>query len=75
MNLSKIITLLALAFTMSGCVSHTSGGECIGALDDKVPGVQYKISGRNVLIALLFSETIVIPVVVVLTDLQCPVEL
>lgn len=66
--------LLALALAVSGCTTRTSGGECIGIADDKVPGVQYKVSVWNVIVGLLFIETIVVPVVVVADELMCPKE-
>lgn len=66
--------LLALALAVSGCTTHTSGGECVGLLDDKVPGVKYELSVWNVVMAVVFSETVIVPVVVVASDLQCPQE-
>lgn len=68
------VLLLALALAVSGCTTRTSGGECIGIADEKVPGVKYKLDGWNLFLAVVFSETIVVPVVVVADELMCPVE-
>lgn len=75
-TMKNILTALTLAIALSasGCTSRTSAGPCIGILDEKVPGVTYKLSGWNLFLAVLFSETIIVPVVVVANELQCPVE-
>ncbi len=66
--------LLALALAVSGCTTRTSGGDCIGIADERVPGVKYELSGWNLFLALVFSETIVVPAVVVANELMCPKE-
>lgn len=66
--------LLAIALAASGCTTRTSGGECIGIADERVPGVKYELSGWNLFLGILFIETIVVPVVVVADELMCPKE-
>lgn len=66
--------MLVVALAASGCTTHTSGGECIGLADDKVAGVKYDLSYWNIFVAVMFSETIIVPVVVVAKELQCPRE-
>lgn len=59
---------------MTGCTSHTEYGKCIGAFDEKAPGLKYNTSGWNIAMAIVFFETIVVPAVVISSDIQCPVE-
>lgn len=66
--------MLALV-TLTGCTTANSKGKCVG-LDEKgkQAGVEYKLSGWNVAMAVIFCETIVVPIVVILDDCKCPVE-
>lgn len=68
----KSLVLLML-FSMVACTSKTPQGACIGAFDDAKPNLEYKVSKRNVILGLLFVETIIVPAVVVLTETKCPV--
>ena len=68
------IMVAALALASTGCVTQNSKGKCIGLDEKGVPGVEYKMSGWNVAMAVIFCETIVVPIVVVLDDCRCPVE-
>ncbi len=70
--MKKLIAVLALA-TMIGCTTHTEFGPCIGAFDDKDEHTVYKPSTWNIVLGFLFSETIIVPVVVVLDEVQCPI--
>ena len=70
----KKMTLLLSFLTFAGCTCSNSKGDCIGLANDPVPGVTYKASTRNIVLGIVFSETVVVPAVVVLTDLKCPVE-
>jgi hypothetical protein len=46
---------------------------CVGWNNkDREIYVQYRLSKRNVAIGILFSETIIVPALVVLTQLYCP---
>lgn len=67
-----LAALLALAL-LAGCTERTAYGECIGAFDEKKPGLEYKISVGNVAWAVLLSETIIVPIVVVAEQTRCPV--
>lgn len=71
--MKRYIALLTLAALLSGCTSKTEFGECIGAFDDKKPGLEYKLSVWNTVLAVIFVETIVVPVVVVANQARCPV--
>lgn len=69
--MKRVIALLALAALMSGCTSKNEFGECIGAFDDKKPGLEYKLSVWNTFLAVVFVETIVVPIVVVADEVRC----
>ena len=66
------VLVLGLAL-MTGCVDSTAAGECIGVSDDEVPTLRYKVNAQNVVVAIIFSETVVIPLVVLFTNVKCPV--
>jgi hypothetical protein len=71
--MKKIIAIAAIGFALAGCTSKTEYGECIGVLQDKKPDLEYKLSVWNTFLAVVFSETIVVPVVVVANEHSCPV--
>lgn len=72
--MKKTITMLALALGLGACTSETSLGPCIGAFDDGDPKFVYETSTKNVVLAVLFSETIVVPLVVIAKETKCPVS-
>lgn len=71
--MKKIIAICALTALFSGCTSSTQYGECVGVLQDKKPDLEYKLSIWNTLLAVVFSETVVVPIVVVANEHSCPV--
>jgi hypothetical protein len=71
--MNKIILCALVAVLAAGCTTRTEHGECIGVLQDKKPDLEYKLSGWNTFLAVVFSETIVVPIVVVADEFQCPV--
>lgn len=72
--MKKVLSILMLVATlfMAGCASETEFGPCVGAFDDRNPNLHYELSIRNVVIGVFFSETIVVPVVVIATETVCP---
>jgi hypothetical protein len=62
---------VALLFT-TACETSRPLGACIGLNGVPNPKLRYEYSVQNVVIGLVFSETIVVPVVVAMTELQCP---
>ena len=70
--MKKIIAILLVAASLSGCTSSNQFGECIGVFDDGAPGVRYTTSGWNVAMAIIFSETIIVPAVVIASEIKCP---
>ena len=71
--MKKLLLMFALIMTAS-CTSETKYGECIGAFDDGDPKLVYEVSTNNVIVAAIFVETIIVPIVVVLDKTRCPVR-
>ena len=79
--MNKLIVLVVLCLFVGTCAAVTSScytgstqyGDCVGLGADKVPGLQYDLDVGNVVIAAVFSETIVIPLIILLSDAYCPV--
>lgn len=69
----KLLSLVLLISLMSGCTSSTKYGECIGILDDPKPNLRYDYHVGNVIVAVIFVETIIIPLIIVFNDLKCPI--
>lgn len=69
----KYLGMALLALVLTGCTNSTHYGECIGAFDDKDPSLKYKVDASNVIIATIFFETLVVPVIVVANETLCPV--
>lgn len=69
----KKLFIVMLAVALAGCTSQTEYGRCIGVMQDKNPKLEYELSIWNTAMAIIFSETIVVPVVVVANQYQCPV--
>lgn len=69
-----VIAVILLAVMLAGCTTSTSFGPCVGVDDsDRNPTLHYKLSVWNVILAVIFVETIVVPVVVVLDNTYCPI--
>lgn len=69
----KILIVILMAL-VAGCSSKTEHGECIGVNGKKDPTLQYEFSTKNIIIGLIFSETIIVPVIVVMDQLECPIS-
>ena len=62
-----------LLLAAAACQSSTVHGECIGVFGDQDPALRYRVSTRNVVLGIVFIETVFVPAVVVLSEIQCPV--
>lgn len=71
--MKKFIAIALILLFLSGCTTRTSFGECIGITDNPKPNLVYKVSYWNLFMAFIFSETIIVPVVVVFDSLKCPI--
>lgn len=58
---------------LAGCTTRTQYGECVGIGDDKNPTLHYKADVWNVFLGIVFVETVIVPLVVVFDELECPV--
>ncbi len=67
-----ILLMITLTFSLSGCVYRNSCGECIGLADKEKEGIEYTIRPINLIVGVLFFETVVVPAVVLLCCLKCP---
>jgi hypothetical protein len=67
-----IFVLLAAAL-LSGCTTRTEFGPCAGAFDEKDPKLTYKLSTWNLVLAVVFFEVIVPPIVVIADETTCPI--
>lgn len=59
----------------AGCTSETQYGRCLG-LDDEVqkdPKLIYEVDVGNVIVGVVFVQTIVVPIWVALKEFYCPV--
>jgi ABC-type uncharacterized transport system auxiliary subunit len=76
-KMKKLLLIAALMATLTGCTSSTQYGECVGLADEDSadPKLKYDVSTKNVVLAVVFSETIVVPAVVILGEYKCPVGL
>jgi hypothetical protein len=72
--MKKILPFILLAAVFAtGCTERTEFGRCIGVAGDKDPELAYDVSGWNIAMAVIFSETIVVPIVVLANETSCPV--
>lgn len=69
-NIAIIAVILAM---LAGCTARTEHGECIGLADDKDPALTYKLSAMNLAMAIIFFETIIVPIVVAVDQTFCPI--
>jgi hypothetical protein len=70
--MKALIAASAMAL-LAGCTSATEFGKCIGITETGKPDLVYKASTKNVILGIVFIETIVAPVIVVLDEFNCPV--
>lgn len=71
--MKRMAFIVAAAALLAACTSRTEHGECIGLADEKKPDLQYRVSTWNVVMGVIFIETIVVPVVVAIDQVYCPV--
>lgn len=72
--MKRILLILLAVMVLAGCTSRTEYGNCVGIDEaDRDPTLRYKIEGWNVAMAIIFVETVVAPIIVVLDETYCPV--
>lgn len=71
--MKKSLIIALFCTILAGCTERTEYGECIGIADDKDPTLHYKLSAMNVALAIIFVETIIVPIKVAVDQTMCPV--
>jgi hypothetical protein len=71
--MKKLFLAALAALTLSACTGKTEYGTCIGAFDKENPKLVYKVSAWNVAMGVIFVETIVVPILVIVDETKCPV--
>ena len=71
----KKFAALALVAMLSGCTFNTEYGECLGLDDDndRNPALKYELNTKNIVLGVIFVETLAAPIVVGLEATYCPV--
>jgi hypothetical protein len=74
----KFVTALTLALALgaTGCRTETAYGQCKGLIDkdEEQANLNYEVSTRNVVLALIFSETLLWPGLTAAFWVWCPVS-
>lgn len=73
-----IITFIVLVIVISVALfsiytTSTEYGDCVGLGQIKIDSLVYEPNVGNIIVAAVGIETLVIPVYIVLTSLECPV--
>lgn len=69
----KLLLLSLVALMLAGCTTRTDLGPCVGLNDsDRNPTLIYKPSTKNIVLAVIFAETVVVPAIVATSELYCP---
>ena len=71
--MKKLCAILILCAFLAGCTSSTPYGECIGAFDERNPGLIYKLDAMNIAMAVIFFELVLPPIFVIVDETFCPV--
>lgn len=72
--MKNFFLVILISVFLTGCTTSNDLGECIGVTDTPKPGLVYKVSYWNLFMAFIFSETIIVPLVVIFDSIKCPVE-
>ena len=72
--MKKILIIALAAMFLAGCTEITQFGPCVGVYNaDRNPKLTYKMDEWNVILAIIFSETIIVPAIVIFNETYCPV--
>ena len=71
--MQKILLIALATVFLAGCTSRTEYGQCVGLGDDKNPALHYKVSVWNAFLGIVFVETVIVPIIVAVDELECPV--
>lgn len=68
----KKVVALALLLIFSSCTKSTKYGNCVG-LYETDPRLVYEINTKNLILGIVFIETIIVPVYVATEYFYCPI--
>lgn len=69
-----VASLLMLTACQENSVIDGKTAPCVGIdYAQRNPDYQYCLSTRNVILAVIFSETIIVPAIVILEEAYCPI--
>lgn len=68
-----IAVLLICTMLLAGCTTNTEYGQCIGLGDKEKPNLVYKLSIWNTVLAVIFIETVIVPIWVAVDLAKCPI--
>lgn len=68
----KSVAAILIAASLSACTSSTEYGDCIGVAEDEDPTLSYSVDTGNIVLAVIFSEMIFPPLIVLLSETKCP---
>jgi hypothetical protein len=71
--MKKILIVALAAMFLAGCTSRTEYGPCVGLGEDQNPALHYKVSVWNAFLGIVFVETVIVPIFVVVDETFCPV--
>lgn len=82
MKLKTLLPIMLIAGIVTACDSTKvlEDGKphaCVGAFsdEDREPNVRYRVSENNVVVGVIFVETLYVPAVVLLSETYCPISL
>ena len=73
--LATASVLALLTASLGGCTSETEFGPCVGVGDTPNPKLLYRHSSKNIILGIIFVETIFVPAVVLMDEISCPIGL
>jgi hypothetical protein len=65
--------LIVLILLAVGCTEKTAYGPCVGLNDKQDPSKIYKVDSNNLILGIVFFETVFVPVIVAVDELYCPI--
>lgn len=72
--MKKVFIIILAALFLVGCTTKTEHGPCVGLSDEKNPTLTYKVDVWNAFLGIIFVETIIVPLIVVVDEIYCPVS-
>jgi hypothetical protein len=72
-NMKNVFIIILAALFLAGCTTRTEHGPCVGLGDEKDPKLVYKVDVWNAFLGIIFVETIIVPLIVIVDEVYCPV--